>query len=112
MPCEYYFDYSKNFYNKITELLEHFDIDVEESFSTDHMYGLKEFVTSNIVIFELNKKTGNIFISYYNSSHNNLWDEIITTLIIEELQTIIRINHLKSSIKNILRKSIERCLIS
>lgn len=109
MSIEYYFDYNQSFYMKITEVLERFDIDVEESFSTDHMYGLKEFITNNIVIFELNKKTGNLFISYYNSSHNNLWNETITTLIVAELQKIIRMNHSK---KNILRKSIERCIVS
>jgi hypothetical protein len=112
MAFEYIFDYNQSFYIKITNILKQLNIDVEETLSSDHMYGLQEFVTGNVVIFELNKKTGNVYISYYNPCNNNFWNEKITSLIFQELQKIVRINHLNNTKKNILRESIERCLVS
>ena len=109
MAIYYTFDYNQIFYNEITKILKSFDIEIDETISSDHMYGLQDYVTNDTVVFELNKKLGNIYISYYNPSINNLWDETITRLIIEQLQKIIRINH---SNKSKLRESIERCLVS
>jgi hypothetical protein len=113
MIFEYTFDYNQHFYHEIGNLLKQFDIEIEESLSLEHMYALKEFLSNNIVIFNLNKKSGSIDIEYHNpSNNNNFWNEPIVPLILKELQKIIRINHMIVSNKNILRKSIERCIVS
>ena len=62
MAFEYIYDYNQSFYIKITNILKQLNIDVEETLSSDHMYGLQEFVTGNVVIFELNKNLFKFYI--------------------------------------------------